>query len=247
MKLLMHAGGHYADLHDLQQVPLPQETHTYKPVSHYDLAINLQQVSQDLLRGHELANCLYGLAREGKQMFGVHTYRQAEDDPLGLSIGFRNSYDKSMSVGIAIGGSVFVCDNLSLTGEITIMRRHTPNVWKDLEELIVTTVYRSKNNFLTITEDAQKMRSLVISDDEAFQWMGLLFGRKVITPRQLPVVKDQWLKPAHEPFRERNLWSFYNACTAALESSTPAKIMEKHIELHESLTVELCRETSLAR
>ena len=235
MTLLLHQGGDYCSLEDLRMVPLPPETRTYKPVSHYDLAKNLAEVSSGLLRGYELENAQYGLARDGNQMFAVHTYRNGMSSSMGLSIGFRNSYDKSMSVGIAIGASVFVCDNLALTGDIAIMRKHTQNVWNDLEELIITTVYRSQHNFIRIVEDAEIMRGKYLSNDDAYRLIGLLYGNDIITPRQIPIVKKEWLNPTHEDFEERSIWSFYNACTEALKSAPPNKIMEKHISLHKIL------------
>ncbi|MBT6052993.1 MAG: hypothetical protein HOG49_39840, partial [Candidatus Scalindua sp.] len=115
-ELLLHKGGEYCTLNDLRDVPLPPETRTYRPVSHYDLAKNLAEVSGGLLRGFEMQGAQYGMVRDGAQMFGVHTYKNGISGSMGLSVGFRNSYDKSMSVGIAIGASVFVCDNLALTG-----------------------------------------------------------------------------------------------------------------------------------
>lgn len=233
--LLMHAGGDYCSLDDLRHVPLPAETHTYKPVSHYDLATNLAEVSGSMLVDYELDRSQYGLARDGNQMFGVHTYRNGSES-MGLSIGFRNSYDKSMSVGIAIGASVFVCDNLALTGEIAIARKHTSNVWQDLEELTITTIYRSQHNFKRIVEDSEIMQRQDLSDNDAYRLIGLLYGNGVITPRQIPVVKKEWLTPSHPEFSDRNVWSLYNAATEALKSSPPNKIMEKHIALHDMLS-----------
>jgi hypothetical protein len=235
MTLLMHQGGDYCSLDDLRTIPLPKETRTYKPVSHYDLAVNLGEVSGGLLRGYQLDKAQYGLAREGNQMFGIHSYRNGISSSMGLSIGFRNSYDKSMSVGIAIGASVFVCDNLALTGEIAIMRKHTANVWNDLEELTITTIYRSQHNFSKIVEDAETMAGRYLSNDNAFRLLGLLYGNDVISPRQIPAVKREWLNPSHGEFEDRNVWSFYNACTEALKSTPPNKIMEKHISLHDIL------------
>ena len=235
MTLLMHQGGDYCSLDDLRTIPLPKETRTYKPVSHYDLAVNLGEVSGGLLRGYQLDKAQYGLAREGNQMFGIHSYRNGISSSMGLSIGFRNSYDKSMSVGIAIGASVFVCDNLALTGEIAIMRKHTANVWSDLEELTITTIYRSQHNFSKIVEDAETMAERYLSNDNAFRLLGLLYGNDVISPRQIPSVKREWLNPSHDEFEDRNVWSFYNACTEALKSTPPNKIMEKHISLHDIL------------
>jgi hypothetical protein len=231
-ELLMHtADGKYATLEELREIPVPKETPTYTPVSHYDLAKSLAEVSGTLLRDYELDRSQYGLARDGSQLFGVHTYRNGSDS-MGLSIGFRNSYDKSMSVGIAIGASVFVCDNLALTGEIAIARKHTTNVWQDLEELTITTIYRSQHNFHRIVEDAQIMQTQHLSDDDAYRLTGLLYGHGIITPRQIPIVKKEWLNPSHNEFEERNVWSMYNAVTEALKSAPPNKIMEKHIALH---------------
>jgi hypothetical protein len=236
MTLLIHKGGEYCSLDDLRDIPLPQETRTYKPVSHYDLAKNLAEVSSGLLRGYQLEKAQYGLARDGNQMFGIHSYRNGISSSMGLSIGFRNSYDKSMSVGIAIGASVFVCDNLALTGDIAIMRKHTANVWNDLEELTITTIYRSQHNFTKIVEDAEIMRGRYLSNDDAFRMIGLMYGNDIISPRQIPVVKREWLNPTQPDFEERNVWSLYNAVTESLKSSPPNKIMEKHIALHEILS-----------
>jgi hypothetical protein len=234
-QLLMHtASGQYCTLDELRNIPLPEETASYKPVSHFDLATNLAEVSETLLRDYVLDRSQYGLARDGAQLFGIHTYRNGSDS-MGLSIGFRNSYDKSMSVGIAIGASVFVCDNLALTGEIAIARKHTSNVWQDLEELTITTIYRSQNNFTRIVEDAQIMQGQYLSDNDAYRLIGLLYGNGIITPRQIPIVKKEWLTPSHDDFTDRNTWSLYNACTEALKSAPPNRIMEKHIALHKLL------------
>ena len=189
-------------------------------------------------QGHKLESEQYALAREGNQMFGVLTFK-GEHSEMGLSIGFRNSYDKSMAIGIAIGAKVFVCDNLALSGEITVLRKHTGNVWASLEDVAISTLYRSQKNFQKIVEDAEFFKNEKISDTGAFQFMGLLYGRGVLTPRQLPLVKREWLKPSHEDFQPRNLWSFYNACTEAMKSAPPVLVMEKHIKLHEVMMGEL--------
>ena len=155
---------------------------------------------------------------------------------MGLALGFRNSYDRSMALGIAVGASVFVCDNLALTGDITIMKKHTRNVWQSLEELAITTIYRSQKNFQQIVCDAEQLKQCPLDDLAGFSLLGILFGKEIISPRQLTVVRDQWLKPRHPEFAPRNIWSFYNACTNALKSSPPTTAMEKHIELHRLLT-----------
>lgn len=232
---MLHKGGVEVELADLQAVPLPEKTKSYQPVAHADLAMNLQRVASDMLTGYEFDHSKYGLNKEGQQLFGMHVFRNGSED-MGMSIGFRNSYDKSMSVGIAIGASVFVCDNLALTGEVTIMKKHTVNVLAELEEKVVTTIYRSKNNFTNILEDARKMGLTELDDDMAYRIMGLLYGHKVVSPTQMSVMNREWHQPVHEEFEPRTLWSLYNCANSALKSTPPNKIMEKHISLHDMLS-----------
>ena len=234
MGLMLHRGAQLVNIEDLQKVELPEVTKSYKPVAHSDLAMNLAKIGQDILKEYTLQKSQYGLSRNGLRMFGVHTFKNGSDT-VGLSIGFRNSYDKSMSVGIAIGASVFVCDNLALTGEVAVMRKHTTNVLEDLEEMAITTIYRSQNNFINILKDSANMKTVPYKNEDAYKMIGLLYGNKVLSPRQLPVVKKEWLKPTYPEFEPRNKWSFYNSCTHALKSCDPLQIMEKHIKLHNIL------------
>jgi hypothetical protein len=220
---------------EMALIEVPQATDSYLPVPHNHLAETLATIGRDILTGFTLHKEQYALAREGQQMFAVHVYKDTHTE-MGLSIGFRNSYDKSMAIGIAIGANVFVCDNLSLTGEISIMRKHTANVWKGLEDVAISTLYRSQKNFEKIVADSEAMRGVEIGDDEAFRMIGLLFGHGILSPRQLPVVKEEWLKPSHVDFQPRNVWSFYNAATESLKSCPPIMIMEKHIQLHTMIT-----------
>ena len=48
-----------------------------------------------------------------------------EQDGMSLAMGFRNSIDKSMPLGICAGVTVFVCDNLALSGDFIKFRKHT--------------------------------------------------------------------------------------------------------------------------
>ena len=154
---------------------------------------------------------------------------------MGLSIGFRNSYDKSLSVGLAVGGQVFVCDNLCLSGEVTVLKKHTLNVITSIESLALSAIYKSRSAFNQIQNDAEVMKGIPLSDDDAYRTIGLLYGNGILTPRQIPVVKNEWLKPSHDDFEGRNVWSFYNACTESLKSSPPQSIMERHLMLHNQI------------
>ena len=234
MTLLMQRGGEVATLENVKEIPIPKATRTYQPVSHEQLSTMLLQMAAHLLPGYSHDSSQYGLAADGNKMFGVHTFKNGAS-ALGLSIGFRNSYDRSLSVGIAVGASVFVCDNLMLTGDLTVLRKHTSNVHADIDSLALSAIYKSRSAFNQIKADAEVMKQIPMSDDEAYRMLGLVYGRGIITPRQIPVVKNEWLKPSHDAFEPRNLWSFYNAVTESLKTSPPQSIMERHLAIHKQL------------
>ena len=79
------------------------------------------------------------------------------------------------------------------------------------------------------------MKKVKLDDKQAFSQLGQLYGRSILSERQLPTVKDQWKNPMHKDFEDRTQWSFYNACTEALKSCGPQFIMSRHIDLHKFL------------
>ena len=89
---------------------------------------------------------------------------------------------------------------------------------------------------MLLVKDSDQMKALPFTDIEAYKTIGLLWGEGILLDRQIKPVREEWLKPSHPEFQPRNAWSFYNACTSALKTSTPHKIMEHHIKLHETLT-----------
>ncbi len=233
-EILMHRGGELITRDQLDLIPMPEPTESYVPVSHYHLADKFLTISQDILRDYVLIGENYGIARQGNQLFAVLKFKD-DKSGMGLSIAFRNSYDRSMAIGMAIGACVFVCDNLALRGEIVVMKKHTKNVWTELEETAIATIYKSQKNYEQIVYDAVSFKMRPLENHEAFQLMGVLFGNNIISPRQLTVLKDHWLKPAYPQFEDRDMWSFYNACTESLKSTPPSSIMEKHVRLHNSI------------
>jgi len=71
--------------------------------------------------------------------FGEHAMATGTvNDPFGVStmVGFRASHDKSMACGVVAGGRVFVCSNMAFSGQWVYHRKHTPNVWSDLESKV---------------------------------------------------------------------------------------------------------------
>ena len=238
-KLTLHCGAELVELESLKSIELPEETRTYKPVPHYDLVMNTMNSGDIFLKpqGYNLESTNFGLGRKGNHMFFTLNYGR-EGARNGLTIGGRNSYDKTTSIGLAAGMHVFVCDNLMFSGDqVTYLRKHTGNVMDDMEIMLMRIMKSADSEWLRMTEVSENMETELLSNGEAYRWMGLLYGKGILTPRQLPIVKDNWLNPEHDDFKERNMWSFYNACTEALKTSPPNQMLNRHIKLHKQLAL----------
>lgn len=232
--LITQRGSQLITRDQLDLIPLPEETESYVPVSHYHLSGKILSLTTEILKDYTLAGESYAVSRNGNQLFALLNF-QREQREIGLSVAFRNSYDKSMSLGIAIGGQVFICDNLMLHGEIAVMKKHTKNVWVEFEDIAIASLYKSQRNFEKVMEDSGKLKGLSLRNDDAYRLMGMLYGHGVISPRQLTTLKEEWLHPSHEEFTERNKWAFMNATTEALKTTPPVSIMEKHIEAYREI------------
>lgn len=232
MSMVIHCGGRAVNFAELSGVPLPEETSTYKPVAYHDLVTNVKNIADDLLTDYQYEKANYALSKDDQRMFAVLQYKNENADDMGYAIGLRSSHNKSMSIGMCIGAQVFVCDNLAFTGSVRYMRTHTKNVFQDLEDKLVSTIYSSKNKFANILKDKENMQNVTMNNDKAYSFLGRLGGYGILQSQQLSKAYKLWRKPPHAEFEDKNLWSLYNACTESLKSTQPNKIIEKHIKLH---------------
>src|SRR4030042_24136 len=97
-QLFVHRGGEILTKEKLDLIPVPPTTDSYIPVPHYHLADRILTISTDILRDYVMVGENYAVARQGNQMFAVLKFQREKSD-IGLSIAFRNSYDRSMSLG----------------------------------------------------------------------------------------------------------------------------------------------------
>lgn len=234
--LLTQCGSKRCSLEQLLTIPEPDKTQTYTPLNHYDFAVNVRSVTSDLLRDFSFVGDKYALSTDGQKMFGVLTFSERssfDDKLLNLSIGLRNSYDKSMAAGLCVGASVTVCDNLMFRGDITILRKHTGEfMHEELMDQLVTAIYKSQHQFTRLCEDAKRMQAVPMQTKVGFEYLGVLTGERILSPTQSTRAFEELRKPSHPEFEKATLWSCYNHATEALKSSPPQSIIKNHMKLH---------------
>ncbi len=228
--LVVHRGGWEATKADLASVPVPEPTESYHPVPYNRF---IEEVELHIPRfGLTVRSSQFALAREGGQMFGVLTCANGMPDrDYALAIGVRNSYDRSLAVGLTLGSRVFCCDNLAFSGEVTMHRKHTVNVFRDLPDLI----YRMLSQVAAMRERndaeiaAMKVRELQAAHAHHLMVEAVKAG--VLAASRLPLVIEAWEKPHHDEFTPRTAWSLFNAFTEIQKSAPPRAQMEGSLKL----------------
>lgn len=217
--LMLHVGANKVDAGALGDVPTPASTATWTPIPHAELlgAVRRNVEATGLRVIHEA----HGLGQDGARYFGllqVANGRQHED--YTTVIGLRNSHDKVFPAGLAVGSQVFVCDNLSFSGEVKIARKHTRHILRDLPNLIERAVGRLGDLRMKQDRRIEAYKERDLGDRAVHDLLVRSLDARVIPSTRLPKVLAEWREPQHEEFRgRRNVWRLFNAFTETMKGS----------------------------
>jgi hypothetical protein len=219
--LVLHCGAAAVDRERVDSVPTPEKTDTWCPIPHGLLLSEVMKV----IEGNQMTvvSEAHALTRDGQRYFGlmqvVNGHNSAD---FGLVIGVRNSHDKSFPSALALGASVFVCDNLSFSGEVQLARKHTKHIERDLPALILKAVGLLDNLRVTQEQRFEKYKATPLSNRDAHDLMVRAIDCKVLPVTRLPELVQEWRAPRHSEFKEQNVWRLMNGFTEVLKGSLTA-------------------------
>jgi hypothetical protein len=222
--LLAHAGAQKVSRADLAGIVLPAPTTTHKPISHVEVVEEIERALS--YRRISITEEEFAITPDGMRMFGFLKL-DAEFSVGNFAIGLRNSNDKSMRLGLAAGYRVFVCDNMSFSGDFKpVLAKHTANV--RLDEVISLGIDRIHRNFTSIEQGVGLFQAKALRDEQAKAIMlDAFMDKRLAVPRHLIApVHRHYFEPQHDEFRPRNLWSLANAFTSAFKELKPVRQFE---------------------
>jgi len=207
-----------ASFEEVLAVQTPQKTDTWTPVGH---GFMIEQTRKHLdENGFDVVGENHNLARFGQRYFGlmqVQDRNAPENTDRATIVGLRNGHDKCFPAGIMAGDAPFVCSNLIFSNEIVVTRRHTKNI---------DNVNVSGNIFMKIANAIGKLRESWIgqekrvdaykeydlgSNKEANDLIIRAYQSGACSKTQIADIVEQWNKPNHNEFSDRNLYSLYNS------------------------------------
>lgn len=146
---------------DLEDIPTPARTTTWKPVSHHRvLELVLDNI---MLAGFDIAWERHELRGPGgAEWFGTFQLSpfnaDGPADQSALACVARNSHTKKFAVGLGVGSHVMNCSNLSFWADHTIKRRHMGEIDRDLPQMVETLFNRAQGQWDEIRAQEARMR-----------------------------------------------------------------------------------------
>ena len=231
--LMLHRGARVVSREELDAAPAPPPTETWFPLRHGEvLGAVLGTLDAAEFR---VERSRFSLSKDSARFFGTLDLSTPVSSGVTLSVGVRNSVDKTFPLGFCAGSRVFVCDNLSFRAELLVARKHTVNGGTRFREAIALAV-QSLGQFRD--GEAHRigaMRDFPLTEMHAESLILQAYERDIISHRVLPAVIAAWRKPPHPEFAEPNLWSLMNAFTGAIQglaTTNPPQFALQTIRLH---------------
>ena len=229
--LLLHCGGESATYEQLGMMKLPDRTKTFHPVAH-NYVVDRTKRLFGLELGLEVKKEMFGLNKDGAQMFGVIQWQQKGGAWAPIT-GICNAHDKSLKIKVAMGAKVLVCDNLCFSGDaITVMRKHTQKVLDDLDLMLLRASRVAQANYHSLSGEMESFIGMPVPEDYAYAAFGVLYGRGVLTSTQFNRAAEYWDKPPHEEHANQDLFGWYQAVTHGLKKASPRESLVRHAKLH---------------
>ena len=237
----------------LDEVPLPEETATYKPVPYNDFI----EYARDALRarGVVMNTNRLELARDGQQMFGTfEVYPMLTEDGESAvtgaepyrneaayrrMLGLRTSYDKSLPNGIIMGAQLIVCSNLMFSGEFLVTRRHTKNVLNDLPSDVFRLVGRGLEGYSDVVGMLEWMKGEDVGHRQMLNDFVVRSMREgVINSGQILRVLKEFENPTFGiDGRTNSVYNLHNAFTHVIKKVNPISIVPRI-----STLTEMCKQ-----
>lgn len=217
----------------LYEIPVPERTESYTPISHRNVIDKIREEADK--NNIVISSYNYSVGRNGRVLVGNFNFN-AGDPEFEMRMMFKNSYDKSVSFGVATGINIMVCTNGCISGEYALKRKHTGDADNNVDSYIEEAMKSLYEYFERIKRDAMLFKVIEFTEKSAAEFAGRLFMQDVISSMQLNIVKKQLYE--NDKFNictseDFTAWDFYNSINEALKKSHPTTYIKDHVNLHQ--------------
>ena len=206
----------------LIKAELPQQTRTYKPVTHQQLIdLTLESINQ---AGFALDKELYSSTSDGQVANGNFTISNVADKEMQLQIGWQNSYNKTLSLKFAIGTRIMICSNGCVSGDFgAFKKRHKGDIQDFTPGAIIDYIKGAGEAFTLMQNQRESMKQIEITKRTKAELVGrMMLEEQFISSTQLNIISRELKAPTHDYNAKDSMWELYNYTTFAMKETHPS-------------------------
>jgi hypothetical protein len=211
---------------------IPQQTRTYKPVTHGELIdLTLNGIEK---AGFKLDKELYSTARDGNIANGRFTISNVMDSEMQLEVGWQNSYDKSLSLKFAIGTRIMICQNGCVSGDYgAFKKKHMGEVQIFTPNAITEYIKGAGDVFRRMQIEREAMKQVELTKRTKAELIGrMMLEEQFIQSTQLMVISRELDTPTFDYGAPDSMWELYQFTTQSMREVHPSLWMNNHIKAH---------------
>ena len=219
--LILHCGARACDRSALRALPLPVATETHHPQAHIRL---VEEVEKALTASQmRIVNESFGVTEDGERFFGLLQVANCQElQDYAYVIGLRGSINKSLASGVAVGSSVFCCDNLAFSSEIVFHRKYTKQIEHDFPLMVATAIGQLGQRWNSQTKRIETYKQTAIGNKDAAYLLAEIAG-DVFPWQRFENIYAEFKSPKHPEFVKETVWALFNAVTEYLKPGANSK------------------------
>ena len=209
---------------------IPQATASYCPISNNEI---MQTTLEQLDKNGFSVKSEFHKCDGSRQKFVGGFIISGGNREMDIMFGYKNSYDRSMSAAFALGANIMICSNSVVTGEVSMIRKHTGTANQILTYGISEGIKQLGDNFINIEKQLERMKEIEVSKRICAELVGRLYlEEEIITSHQLSAIKGELLLESFDYGVKDSLYNLYQAVTHSMKSSHPRTFLNDHIDAH---------------
>ena len=216
----------------LLNTEIPQQTKTYKPVSHKQLIdLTLNGIHN---AGFKLDSEHYSAARNGNVANGRFSIADVADSEMQLQLGWQNSYDKSLTLKFAIGTRIFICQNGCVSGDMgSFKKKHVGEIQEFTPSAISEYIKSASEAFRRMQQEREQMKNIELTKRTKAELIGRMYLEdQFISSTQLNIISRELKAPTYDYGAPDSMWELYNYATFAMKETHPSLWMDNHMSAH---------------
>lgn len=228
------------DASELKSIPTVESTNTYKAIAHDRVYDAIRSKANDIGLVHMKDQI--EITHRGQRAFGNMMFEGTQDG-MPYSVAWRSTYDRSASLALGAGASVFVCSNLMLFGsDAVLMKAHKGTIQSDLESLVDEVLAKGEESYLQKLAFRQSLEERIISARQGQYLLAMAGIDGTLNKQAQGDALQHWESAPYTEFQgDRSLWGLYNAMTFGAHKTRPANKFDAHkriVEFTENIVVE---------